>query len=143
MAARIVSLAPVRGRSAAPAPAALGLPQDLPGRLHFWLGASGKRYVHHVYGLIECPPLPPALYLLVRRDRDGQRTVLHIGRGESDSPTLNLARVRQRGAQLGANEVHVNFLADDAAQSRLVMCDLRAGQFGELRREPSSSRASA
>jgi len=138
MPAQIVSLAPIRRRAAAPAPADLGMPQDLPGRLHFWRGASGKRYVHHVYSLIECPPLPSALYLLVRRDKDGRRTVLHIGRGESEAPTLNLARVRQRGAQLGANEVHVNFLADADAQGGLVMCDLRAGQFGELGPEPSA-----
>lgn len=136
MPAQIVSLGPVRRRVSPPAPVALGLPQDLPGRLHFWRGASGKRYVHHVYSLIECPPLPCALYLLVRRDKDGRRTALHIGRGESEAPTLNLARVRQRGAQLGANEVHVNFLADSEAQSGLVMCDLRAGQFGELSPEP-------
>src|SRR5262245_8955955 len=138
MAAHILSIAPVRHRKPTPEPVALGLPQDLPGRLHFWRGASGKRYVHHVYSLIECPPLPSALYLLVRRDKDGRRTVLHIGRGESEAPTLNLARVRQRGAQLGANEVHVNFLADGDAQSGLVMCDLRAGQFGELGSEPSA-----
>jgi hypothetical protein len=143
MPAQIVSLAPVRGRTAAPEPVALGLPQDLPGRLHFWRGASGKRYVHHVYSLIECPPLPRALYLLVQRGKDGRRRVLHISRGESEAPTLNLARVRQRGAQLGANEVHVNFIADDETQSQLVMCDLRAGQFGELSAEPSSARADA
>lgn len=143
MPAQIVSLAPARRRSAAPAPVALGLPPDLPGRLHFWRGASGKRYVHHVYSLIECPPLPCALYLLVRRDREGQRTVLHIARGENEAATLNLARVRQRGAQLGANEVHVNFVADSETQHRLVLSDLRAGQFGELGSEPSSPRASA
>jgi hypothetical protein len=37
----------------------------------------------------------------------------------------------------------VNVLADDPGQSRLVICDLRAGQFGELGPEPSSSRAGA
>ena len=115
----------------------MGLPQDLPARLHFWRGASGKRYVHSVYSLIECPPLPKAMYLLVHRNKDGQRQVLHIGCGQSDAPTLNLARVRQRGAQLGANEVHVHFLAETEAQRRLVTCDLRAGQFGELCSEPT------
>ena len=117
------------------------LPQDLPSRLHFWRGASAKRYVHTVYSLIECPPLPRAMYLLVHRDKDGQRKVLHIGRGRSDAATLNLAQVRQRGAQLGANEVHVHFLAETEAQRQLVTCDLRAGQFGELSSEPT--RASA
>jgi hypothetical protein len=141
MAARILKIVPVRQRTPTPEPVALGVPQDLPSRLHFWRGASAKRYVHTVYSLIECPPLPRAMYLLVRRDKDGQRKVLHVDRARSDAPTLNLAQVRQRGAQLGANEVHVHFLADTEAQRGLVMCDLRAGQFGELSREPT--RASA
>lgn len=141
MAAQIVSLAPMRRRKPAPEPVALGMPQDLPGRIHFWRGASARRYVHNVYSLIECPPLPRAMYLLVHRDKRGQRKVLHIGCGQTDAPTLNLARVRQRSAQLGANEVHLHFLAETDAQRRLVMCDLRAGQFGELSSEPT--RASA
>jgi hypothetical protein len=137
MAAQIVSLAPQRRRIAAPAPVALGMAQDLPGRLHFWRGASGRRYVHTVYALIECPPLPQAVYLLVNRDKSGRRRVLSIDAGESDAPTLNLARVRQRGAQLGANEVHVHFPSEQEADRRLVLCDLRAGQFGELASEPT------
>ena len=100
MAGRILSLAPVQRRIPAPEPVALGVPQDLPARLHFWRGASGKRYVHTVYSLIECPPLPKAMYLLVHRNKDGQRQVLHIGCGQDEASTLNLARVRQRGAQL-------------------------------------------
>jgi hypothetical protein len=95
-----------------------------------------------VYSLIECPPLPRAVHLLVHRDKGGQRRVLNIAAGESDAPTLNLARVRQRGAQLGANEVHVHFLSDREAERQLVVCDLRAGQFGELASEPTR-RASA
>jgi hypothetical protein len=141
MGARILNLAPAPRRSPAPEPVALGFPQDLPARLHFWRGASGKRYVHTVYSLVECPPLPKAMYLLVQRSRDGRRSVLHIDHGQSEAPTLNLARIRQRGAQLAANEVHVHFLADTEAQRRLVTCDLRAGQFGELACEPT--RASA
>ena len=137
MAGRILSLAPIQRRAEAPAPVALGFPQDLPARLHFWRGASATRYVHTVYSLIECPPLPRALYLLVHRNKEGRREVLHIACGENDAPTLNLARVRQRGAQLGANEVHVHFLAETEAQRRLVTCDLRAGQFGELSPEPA------
>src|SRR4029453_13196846 len=97
MSGRIPSIVPTQ-RRAAPEPLALGLPQDLPARLHFWRGASGKRYVHSVYSLIECPPLPKAMYLLVHRSKDGQRQVLHIGCGRRDASTLNMARIRQRGA---------------------------------------------
>ena len=62
--------------------------------------------------------------------------VLHIGSGQSDAATLNLAGVRQRGAQLGANEVHVHFAAAPDAARTLVLCDLRAGQLGSLASEP-------
>ena len=121
---------------AIPAPLALGLPQQVPARQHLWRGASGQAYVHSVYSLIECPPLPKASYVLVRREANGRRVALHVGLGRSDTATLNLAQVRQRGARLGANEVHVHFPALSSAEHALVACDLRAGQFGTLAGEP-------
>lgn len=136
MAARIVSLAHNQAAAPPPAPVSLGLPEQVPARQHLWRGASGKGYVHRVYGLIECPPLPRASYVLVQRDRHGRRTALRVGLGQSDAPSLNLAQVRQRAAQLGANEVHVHFLARSDGERRLVACDLRAGQFGALGSEP-------
>ena len=98
-------------------------------RFHFWTGASGKRYVHTVYDLRECPTLPAGNYVLVRRGPKGQRVVLAIGRVSSAAQSLNLAEIRQRGAELGANEVHVHLLAETAKQSKLVEFDLRSGQI--------------
>jgi hypothetical protein len=140
MAARILSLVRVAEKKAAAAPRPASA-FDSAARCQFWRGASGRPYVHTVYSLIECPALPKATYLLVRRSAGGSREVLHIASGESDAPTLNLAHIRQRGATLGANEVHVHFLAKTEPQRQLAMCDLRAGLFGELTAEPS--RASA
>src|SRR5262245_45077859 len=117
---------------AIPAPLALGLPLQVPARRHLWRGASGRAYVHSVYSLIECPPLPKASLVLVRREADGRRVALHVGLARSDTATLNLAHVRRRGAQLGANEVHVHFALTASAEHALVACDLRAGQFGSL-----------
>ena len=77
-----------------PAPTSSGLAVGIPSRVHFWRGASGQRHLHTVYSLIECPPLPKATYLLVRRNDDTSRTVLHIGCGQSDAATLNLAQAR-------------------------------------------------
>ena len=102
-----------------------------------WQGASGQRYAHSIFNLIECPPLPKVAYALVRRDATGARQVLHIATGTSDAPNLNLARIRQRGAMLGANEVHVHALARTDDERQLVVCDLRAGQFGALAEEPA------
>jgi hypothetical protein len=129
MSAKVITLARAEP---APAPMPTGLPQQVPSRQHLWRGASGKRYVHNVYSLIECPPLPKAVYLLVRREQGGGRTVLHAGLGRSEAATLNLAGVRQRGAQLGANEVHAYFQAGSEEERALVVCDLRAGQLGSL-----------
>jgi hypothetical protein len=110
----------------------LGLPVETPARQYLWRGASGRDYLHSVYGLIECPPLPKATYILVRRGTNGEVTVLHISLGRHEAATLNLAKVRQRGAQLGANEVHLHLLSETESQRQLVVCDLRAGLLGTL-----------
>ena len=64
--------------------------------------------------------------MLVRRDAAGRRRVLFIGRASNDAPSLNLAEIRQRGAQLGANEVHVHFVAELERQRSIVEFDLKA-----------------
>lgn len=96
-------------------------------RFQFWTGASGKRYVHTVYNLIECPALPAANVALVRRDAKGRRTVLAITHVANDAPSLNLAEIRRRGAELGANEVHVHLLAETLRDIKHAEFDLRAG----------------
>jgi hypothetical protein len=129
---------------AVPQPVSPVPPLDLlrraPAAEHAWRGASGRLYAHCVYGLIECPPLPAASYVLVRRDPNGRRTALRIGVGTSNAPTLNLAQVRQQGALVGANEVHVLFGSASDDERRLVACDLRAGLFGTLAAEIGPSR---
>ena len=135
MAAQIVSL----GRPQDPERAAVGLrPEQTPARSperpgnHEWCGASGRRYAHKVYSLIECPPLPMGSYVLVRRDEHGVCTALHVGMSQYEAPTLNLAHVRQQGALAGANEVHVLVDATSFAERKLMACDLRTGLFGTL-----------
>jgi hypothetical protein len=91
----------------------------------FWTGASGARYVHSIYNLFECPPVDVGNYVLVKRHSDGRRTVLSIGRAAHTVSTLNLAEIRQRSAELGANEVHIHLLAGNTAQSQTIEADLR------------------
>jgi hypothetical protein len=105
----------------------------------FWCGASGQQYVHSVFDLIGCPELPRANYILVRREVSGRHTILHVGRTEHEAASLNLAEIRHRGAKLGANEVHVHFLAADQGERRGAERDLRAGLFSELGAERSVS----
>jgi hypothetical protein len=97
-------------------------------RFQFWTGASGKRYVHTIYDLLECPALPAANYVLVKREAGQRRQILSIGRVRNSSPSLNLAEIRQRGAELGAHEVHVHLLAETSKESQMVEFDLKTGQ---------------
>ena len=95
----------------------------------FWRGASGDRYVHHIFSLIECPELPASNYVLVGTDDNGRRKVLHVGRTTNSTASLNLAETRLRGARLGATEVHVHLLAETDVQRRLIDMDLHTGLF--------------
>lgn len=95
----------------------------------FWRGASGDRYVHHIYSLLECPELPASNYVLIGRDDNERRKVLHVGRTTNIAASLNLAEIRLRGAKLGANEVHVHLLAESDGQRRLIDMDLHTGLF--------------
>lgn len=129
MGARVIQLAEVRARRSNPTPVVpFGRDIEPTDRFHFWSGASGQRYVHSVYSLLECPEVPAANFMLVRRDGSGHREVLAIGRLRHGSSSLNLAEIRLRGARLGANEVHVHLLAPSAEERRAVELDLRAGQ---------------
>lgn len=112
--------------------------RDASRRFLFWHGASGRRYVHTVYSLLECPELPPSNYVLAKHDAEGTRTALRIGRVTNAAPSLNLAEIRRMAADLGADEVHIHLLAGDTKQARLVEFDLRAGQFDALSAEPAS-----
>jgi hypothetical protein len=133
MAAEIISLALYRSSRKAAAElrseaVAVGGATNLADRFYFWSGASGRRYVHTIYNLLECPAIPAGNYILVHRDSEGRRLVLAVGRVGHSAASLNLAEIRRRGAQLGANEVHVHLLAPNAKQSRLIETDLRSGQ---------------
>lgn len=132
MSARIIDLAEFRTRQKRPSEA------SVPSQSHTtheepcfssWIGASGAHYVHTVHSLIDCPPLPDGNYILVRRDDDGQREVLAIGRVSKKARSLNLAKLRQLGAKLGANEVHVHLLADSPKLSKLIESDLAAARL--------------
>ncbi|MEO1719898.1 MAG: hypothetical protein AAFR23_06665 [Pseudomonadota bacterium] len=92
----------------------------------FWRGATGATYVHSIYPLRACPQLPQANILLVHRSADGTKDVRHVGQTTHACPSSNLADVRQLASELGANEVHVHFLATDARERAIVTFDLEA-----------------
>ncbi len=130
MGARIIQLAEIRARlsDSHVEPSALDGAADFAERFHFWTGASGRRYVHTIYSLFDCPEIPAGNYILVRREGRSRRRVLAVGRVDSEAPSLNLAQLRHEAANLGANEVHVHLLAGSPKQSLMVELDLRSGQ---------------
>lgn len=123
-------LAGRKPRAAAPISARASTPGTLTHDFTFWRGATGTRYVHTIYQLLECPDLPNANIVLVRRHTSGRAEVMHIGRVEEGATSLNLANVRRRSAQLGANEVHVHLLAGSADERAAIERDLTGA--GEL-----------
>ena len=115
MSARIIHLADYKARRGlvpGETPAIETAP-DLAERFHFWTGGSGRRYVHTVYSLIECPPMSAGNYILVRRDGEGRRSAA-LDRAQlpsgadaeprRDPPARRRAR-RQRGARASARQL--------------------------------------
>lgn len=141
MSARIFQLDDYRRRKASDGPAAvsmlqpveraasLDVPSGLASSFHFWSGASGRRYVHTVYPLRDCPELPASNFVLVHRDDRGRCSALAVGRLSHRSASLNLAEIRQRGARLGASEVHVHLLAEGSRQMKVIEQDVRSATF--------------
>ena len=144
MSARIFQLDDYRRRKASDGPAAvpilepdgraasIDVPPGLSSSFHFWSGASGRRYVHTVYSIRECPELPASNFVLVHRDELGRCRALAVGRLSHRSASLNLAEIRQRGAQLGATEVHVHLLAEGSQQMKTIEQDVRTATFSGI-----------
>ncbi len=97
---------------------------------HYWRGASGRRYLHTVFPLVDCPSMPKVNYILVQCGRDGTRRPLDIGQTVSDADSLNLAYLRRRAALLGANEIHLHFLPESVTELAAAQSDLSARQLG-------------
>jgi len=91
---------------------------------HVWRGASGTLYTHTVSSLLFCPEVPEGTYVLVHRDGGGSVRVLRVGTLDSKVRSLNLARIRQAGATLGANEVHFRSERASGAERARIAFDI-------------------
>ncbi len=108
-------------------PITLNAPQDadMRDRFFYWQGASGRKYIHSVYELDACPPLPGAIYVAVKRS--GHMSIaMAVGRfapfwdntiGHDDLNRLEA---------LGVDEVHVHLLAHSPEVADLIKSDLSA-----------------
>ncbi len=106
-------------------PITLTAPQDadMRERFFYWQGASGRKYIHSVYELDACPPLPGAVYVAVKRS-GALRIAVDIGRfAPFWDNTLGQDEARKFEA-LGVDEVHVHLLAHDSAGAEAIKADL-------------------
>jgi hypothetical protein len=106
-------------------PIAADLPSDpdFKDRFWYWTGASGRKYIHSVFALDDCPPLPGAIYVGVRREGP-LRLVMGIGRFTPfwDGPMggRDLASLRRQGV----DEIHVHLLAKSPEVAEVILEDL-------------------
>ena len=101
-------------------------------RFWYWQGASGKKYIHSVYAVGACPPLPGAIYVAVRRIGN-LRTVIAINRFAPFWDGTFSAH-----ENVDANEIHVHLLARDDVAANAILGDLKAACEESF---PSSQRA--
>jgi hypothetical protein len=103
---------------------------DFQERFFYWTGASGRKYIHSVYGVNECPPLPGAVYVAVRREGP-LRLVVGIGRfslSQDNTPGMaNFNALREKAV----DEIHVHLLAKSVEVANAVLEDLLQAYDGD------------
>jgi hypothetical protein len=92
-------------------------------RFFYWCGASGRKYIHSVYGLDECPPLPGAIYVAVRREGP-LRLVMGIGRFGQRWDTATGCHALSAMRERGVDEIHAHLLAKSPEVIEAVLEDL-------------------
>jgi len=112
-------------------PATISATGEVGQNYHYWRGATGQRYLHTVFPLLDCPEMPKANYIIVARGKKGARQALEIGQTFDHAGSLNLAHLRQRAAQLGGCEIHIHVLAESPSSRISVEADLRARHGGQ------------
>lgn len=93
-------------------------------RFWYWSGASGRKYIHSVYRLDDCPPFPGAIYVAVKR-QGHLRIALDVGRFQPFWDHVFGIQEARRFASLGVDELHVHLLGKTPAQIEAVFRDLR------------------
>lgn len=114
------------------APLTVDIPSDpaFKDRFWYWRGASGKKYIHSVYAVEDCPPLPGAIYVAVRR-QGNLRTVMGVGRFMPFWDNVVTGRSLDRLHASGVNEIHVHLLAKSADQCGGILVDLEQSMMGD------------
>jgi hypothetical protein len=91
----------------------------------YWRGASGRKYIHSIYEPSNCPPLPGAVYVAVKR-LGKTRAAVAVGRFNNVLDKARQAEERLRLFRLGTDEIHVHLLAKSADDADAIYRDLQA-----------------
>jgi hypothetical protein len=105
-------------------PLSASLPEE-PGlgeRFWYWYGASGRRYIHSIYCIETCPPVPGAVFVAVNR-RGG--TPRAVSAGRFPAQIASNTPIKLFGRQ-EVEEIHVHLLARDDEGAQSVLGDLLA-----------------
>lgn len=93
-------------------------------RFWYWRGASGESYIHSVYPLNDCPPLPGALFIAVS-NAGGRPRPVGLGRFPLSFKATMAETVRHALPGVDVDEVHVHLLAKGETRVHAVASDLR------------------
>lgn len=99
-------------------------------RYHYWMGASGRRYICTIFSPRNCPTVSSAVYIAVHRNEDG--TITPLSAGFYHSPFVGGVKNAHHFAEavkLGANEIHMHLLADDPFEAEEISNDIYAQIF--------------
>jgi hypothetical protein len=125
-------------------PIQIDAPQDadMKERFFYWQGSSGLKYIHSVYDVDACPPLPGAIYVAVKRS-GALRIAMTVGRFAAFWDKTLDGDDLQRLETMGADEVHVHLLAKSSEIAESIKTDLASAlgdplQFHGLSEERSS-----
>ena len=92
-------------------------------RFWYWRGVSGQSYIHSIYQVASCPPLPGAVYVLVQAS-GGRRRPLAVGRFPTCVDHLPGRPLPNMPVCQDADEIHVHLLARGHDAATVVLRDL-------------------
>lgn len=92
-------------------------------RFWYWRGASHRRYIHSIYPVHACPPLPGAVYIAVKRTGI-LRKALAVGRFPVCWEEASRNHIWREMAIQGASEIHVHLLARNEEAAKSICADL-------------------
>ena len=101
-------------------------------QFYYWLGASGERYLHTVFPIDADFTAIGANFIVVRRDPDGGRIPLYIGR----MGDITKQEIEDMGWMSDANELHIHLMATNNAAADKIATDLDTRHFAEADAQP-------